>query len=377
MSCCPNGIFPALVSDPCSGLLRALGNTERIRVGGLILPDDIYNAIFPSGWVGYATATPDNPLSQIDNFSFEIDLSEMPSEWWAAAPYKANNLRVSTGENILLPIDVIYYDKSATTGLVIVQKTKTTSDEEFRVWTGDINAPLSLPDGKFGQYNAYRDSIRGFWPLGAGPDRTRWGLHLDMTSVPNIGAYSGPYTGAKSSSYNGSSSTGRTTHNVPNGSEVNALSFVTWANTNDSSSFQQILAIYDSNDEFNDERRTDMNTSAILRAIEDNGGTASITPGTISSSTWHHCVSTFNDKDDRQVYLDGGNKGTNTGNRSGPLDYDTIKISGLQSGGGRFWDGFLSLSAVILEELNDDYVAYHHSLGNQSTFWNGWTWTPV
>ena len=87
------------------------------------------------------------------------------------------------------------------------------------------------------------------------------------------------------------------------------------------------------------------------------------TTATITAGQWHHICGTLTAAgSDRNIYLDGANKVTNTVDRDPSLDY--VTIAGLNNGGtqaGSYFDGLMAEAAFWNVLLTDNEVA---ALGN-------------
>lgn len=77
-----------------------------------------------------------------------------------------------------------------------------------------------------------------------------------------------------------------------------------------------------------------------------------------TSATWHHVAAVFTAAQERHVYLDGGNEGTDTTNSRTPTDYDRFELGRLGgSSPANLFDGKLAHCAVWDIALSDADVA--------------------
>lgn len=135
---------------------------------------------------GYTLLTPTNPTDgSVSKFSHLIDLSILPSLWWAEVTSATGvDLRATDASNNFLPLDVIEIDTTAETGLAVVRKSQTKgSPQPIRLWAGNASAITIDPCNLYGQYTAYDSSWYGFWPAGSGGDRSQWQNPLTDTGV--------------------------------------------------------------------------------------------------------------------------------------------------------------------------------------------------
>lgn len=151
----------------------------------------------------YATATGGAPTVQTARIPVAIDLSEMPSEWWDRVSSDGADIRVTTTNNALLPHDLVEFDYADQTGFLIFRRQLAASTNVVvRVWCGNASAVAPAAASAFGRHNAYHDDTIGFWPSGAGADRT--GNQRDMGMLPVDATASGEpglFAGASATRY--------------------------------------------------------------------------------------------------------------------------------------------------------------------------------
>jgi hypothetical protein len=127
----------------------------------------------------YAAASATGPSFTTSSMPLLIDLSDMPAGWWAKVKGDGGDVRVTTNNNALLPMDLLAFDYDNQTGLVAVRKSLTASAAvSLRVWCGNASATEFPEAGRFGRFNVYPSTMAAFWPTGAGTDRTRNRLNL-------------------------------------------------------------------------------------------------------------------------------------------------------------------------------------------------------
>ena len=161
-------------------------------------------------WSGYASATP-VPLpsnaegtSFLPKYTYFIDLNDMPASWWSAVKSDGTDIRATDNNNIFLPSDLIYWDHSGTAGLLAVRHYAATGvSPEIRLWVGNATAVTVSACAAYGRYRTYDQYYRGFWPTGAGVDRTQY--QNDCTGFGDLvsGGITGP-NGGLATQYDGS-----------------------------------------------------------------------------------------------------------------------------------------------------------------------------
>lgn len=326
---------------------------------------------FPEDWTGYAAATPDNPSETETDFSFQIDLSQLPADFWTAVLYDGRDIRVTDSTNTLFPIDAIHIDKAGNTGLLIFKATKTTTNQTYRVWAGaNLTTKLAATD-TLGQYNAYASHVKAFFPDGGGNDRTSTANNLTMTGSPTVGGVSGPYTSTLGTDYNGTTQFGTATASVPT---ADPMSILLWGNSDDDT-ISRIAANIGTGATTIESALQFAGAVANnpIRTIRNNSGVATTTAG-FTQGTWAQAAVVFTSTTSRTAYINGGNSGSNaTSLAAGTATGIFVGASG--GAIASFFDGKLSLVSVHNIALAASWISYHNAMGNQSTFWNGWAWS--
>ena len=153
---------------------------------------------------GYATATPQSApstgaIAETDAMEY-IDLSNLPSEWWALVNSTGSNVRVTDASNVFIPFDVVTIDTTAETGNIRLRRALPATPVAVRCWVCNQNLAKFPPGSEFGQAFAYPPWIIGIWPGEQGPNRLpslAW-PEYDFDSTPSGGDISGapPSAGA-------------------------------------------------------------------------------------------------------------------------------------------------------------------------------------
>jgi len=177
-------------------------------------PNGLESVTETGTWSGFAEATVDMSIpTRAPYTSHFIDLSLMPTEWWAAVRSDGQDVRATDKFNQFVPLDLVEFDKAAETGLAIVRtglyfgSLFNTGEETFRLWVGNATAVAVPPCASYGQYRAYHPECIGFWPSGGGEDRTVFSNNLTAKATsgaaPTFGGVAGPI-GNTATRYNGS-----------------------------------------------------------------------------------------------------------------------------------------------------------------------------
>lgn len=161
-------------------------------------------------WSGYASATADPLPSNAEGTTFMpthtylIDLDAMPANWWSAVKADGTDIRATDVNNIFLPSDLIYFNYGSTAGLLAVRHYASNgTGPTIRLWVGNASAVTVSPCADYGQYRAYDQYYKGFWPTGAGVDRTQYQNHCTGFGDLISGGIAGP-NGGLATQYDGS-----------------------------------------------------------------------------------------------------------------------------------------------------------------------------
>lgn len=163
-------------------------------------PDDvacplgIIDVVETGTWTGYARAVPDAPTgSNLPDWTHWINLAPMPASWWTAVTSTGKDIRATNDDNVFIPLDLIEFNKIANTGFAVVKLSQnTTTPQAVRLWVGNTTAVIVDPCAAYGQYAAYDEHYKGFWPTGAGNDRTQNLNHLTASGSFSAGGVTGP-----------------------------------------------------------------------------------------------------------------------------------------------------------------------------------------
>ena len=140
-------------------------------------------------WDGYVELTPPANILALNDYTLFIDLSVMPTDFWAAVETDGVDIRATDQDDLFLPFDLIEFDSAANTGLLAVKLAPNDSlITDVRIWAGNSSAVAVNACARYGQYQAYDSSWLAFWPAGSGNDRTQNQNHLTSQSTAAVDA---------------------------------------------------------------------------------------------------------------------------------------------------------------------------------------------
>lgn len=147
--------------------------------------------------MSYAVATESAPVSSLTDFSWLVDLSTMPSEWWDAVDTSdgtKGRCYLYDGSETEVAADWIDFDSVGETGFVrVLRDVASASAQVLRIYP-PLAANSSYAVGAtYGQYNAYDSSTAVYMPLTEDPTGSA-PQFLDRTSSQahgTIHVYSG------------------------------------------------------------------------------------------------------------------------------------------------------------------------------------------
>lgn len=204
----------------------------------------------------YATATGTAPTANLTNFNLWVDLSEMPAGWWSEVAPDGRDIRGTTSNNALCPIDLVDFDYAGQDGFLVVRMSVTSGVAPVvRVWCGNPLASFAPAGGPFGQYNAYPSTMLTFYPDGGGNDRSRNKLHLVSQNSVTFGNQTGPNAAYPiSTQYTGHATASLAQHGVASARrELNAfpaaiIGYINMIAFSNSTFFHPLIAAVDEND---------------------------------------------------------------------------------------------------------------------------------
>jgi hypothetical protein len=233
-----------------------------------------------------------------------------------------------------------------------------------------------------GRFNAYADHIRLFLPDGGGDDRTVYQNNLTMVGSPTIGGEMGPMISSKATVFNGSTQYGFSAESVPVGLPQSFLGF---AKSQSDLAAQCPLGVA-----ITAGGASDVSTGILIPQFRGNTGGDPLSASAIDSGggfqtadtssgytvdEWHSFAFIYGAANQRRTLLDGGSIGTNSTSMTFTGDFDRYVVGSRPrvTPGDNFFNGSLSCLIASHAILSDDWAAYFAVMGNQATFWNGWS----
>lgn len=344
-----------------------------VTVEALDAPGTIYNS-----------NTPIAAGSTLTDCEYKVDLSTMSANWWAAVNADGSDIRVTLSDGTLLPFDLINFNATADTGLLVFKHGASASPVEYRIWAGHPTfaaLPATDPNGK---NNAYRSDCLAFWPNGSGTDRTVNALTLTHNTAPSTGA--GPI-GALSSDY-ATGKYGRATLATPRSAPVTVLGVTNKdpdANTCTlvgivNTALGTVNSINNSVAAAAVEVATVRNCRAFCASATGNWLTAD---AATTSATWRQYAASLRFATAEKYGLVSANTNAQTEvQNSGTAaafgwfyNADRIVLGAFPAltPSLHFLNGSLSLVAVYSSRLANDLIQYYEDMLDQSTFWDTWT----
>lgn len=344
-------------------------------------PSGITTPTETGSWDGYDTWTPQSaPTSSLLRFSHIMDLSLASASWWANV-VDQDDIRVTDTNDNALPFDVIEFDSSAQTGLMIVRQTQASSGAQaFRVWSGNASAISLNACSEYGRYLAYDADWVAFWPYGHGTDRCQNQLALTATGGTVVDTAAGP-TGHDCAIYNSTtelkqyaSVTTTALTSVPLTLHASAKRFAA-SNFEDS----VLVEIADSSSVSAAQLHTVASSSPIRLTTRSAGG-GEVSAGnntSLSADTWFHAFALAKGGNTRQALVDGGGTTQTPQTSVTPTSLDTIRIGGTVAGGAaaRLFGGRLAFVGVHSAVRSPAWHAYWESMMSQNSFWTTPTFT--
>lgn len=344
-------------------------------------------------WLLYAEATPDAPASTLTDFSFFVDLSELPDEWWAVVHSTGRDIRAANAGGNLFPTDLVYFNKSTKTGLLVVKQTVTTSPTAVRIWAGNPSVFAPSLVSSIGRYAAYDSSVVGFYPDGGGGGNTCLDRTINQGHMSFSGSGSEPLRptliqdgplNSPASVYNGSTYDSSVySLDLDPDVAVSELTVFYMASIQEiSGTFTGFVA--GTTFAAQSTGGTPVLYSAIIDLDEDDstpfqyGGGSNGDLTTVSSVGDTPTLNT-----DFHFALKSGSPATAFLNGSaGSAPASNVSLSSVESiffgnlsGSSDPYTLSTTLSLVRIDKVarSDNYIAYHAAMRNQSTFWNGWS----
>lgn len=169
----------------------------------LVATQDIDSLVFYIGKIppcvkGYAFANLPAPTGDVDDFIFDIDLSLMPSEWWASCT-DTSGMKIrcykATGER--LSIDIVFIDTSTHTGHLKglwSDTLKSTGSYKVIVFPSDSSLTPTMDSYPYGRNSVYVNHVV-YYPLdGNANERSGNGFTMAVSgAIDTVGTWGGAY----------------------------------------------------------------------------------------------------------------------------------------------------------------------------------------
>jgi hypothetical protein len=348
-------------------------------------------AAFPDGWAGYAEATITNPASSLTDFTFIVSLNQMPSDWWTAVAAAGGDLVVTDGSNNRLPVDVIHFTDSGSSGsgLIALKFSPASSGtQKLRIWIGKSGESQPAAGDTYGQYAAYPSSLKAFYPDGGGNDRTSNANNLTMTGSPTVGGASGPINGSKGTTYNGSSQYGSRANASLTGLAITS-NLTLMASVNGSGQQNAyIIAKYGASTGQRGWGLQSENASSSQKiqfhyqrtAGSFTSGDSQVSTGNALTGAWKQIGGVYTPSTSAVVYIDGSADTTDSTSIPSAIASNTSPFTVAVDGaiaGGSYFAGSFSMLMVYSASQPAAWIAYHNAMlsdADQSDFLGTWTW---
>lgn len=363
-----NELANPFVYEQTTLAVRAAGRSQNTRMG--------QPPAFVAPTSGYARLIPVVPNSTLVDFTFLFDMAQLPEAWWNFPPRAdGGDIRVSNASNVLIPADLVEFNRTARTGLLVFKVTRSATPTHIRVWAGSPTTTLPAPSDPEGQFNAYDSSTRAFYPFGGGEDRTSNGRDLTMTGSPTVGGAAGPI-GNTATLFNGTTQYGQflasTSFTYPQGLSgwyrpdvtgvSSALAGVAFTNSGATNAGTNNLRCRS----FSDNRIT-------VDIIGSASNASALSGNANPTGQYAHFANRYLSNADRRVYLKGnlGQQGRSTTTVSFSSFPDSIIVAAFPRATpvSEFFDGSLSLLMFHSGDRVQEYFRYQASMQDQLSFY--------
>ena len=339
---------------------------------------------FPDGWSGYFEIECDYTKTPAAPGVLYVALSEAPAGFWAAMDDSSDTtgatIRVSDESNTLIPSYVASINTSTNTGALFVLGTgiSTSSNTTYRVWVGgSASAPAATdPEGRNATFAAYE----GFYLPGVTTtDLT--GNGRDLTAVNSPGTAASGYEGITAATYNGTTQY----HKYDGTQAVEPLPFTldVLFYANNATSSYSVASICSSSGSSN-------NTLAIQAlgattgdpvggSLRGNGGSVSspVTASGYSASSWVYGSLNRNaTTGTSNVYIDGGNSGSDSATIVAFVTLDRLTIGGRINASPLYFNGRVAAAYLSDSVRSADYVTAMNNSWTLNTYTAG-AWTDA
>jgi hypothetical protein len=263
----------------------------------------------------YAIATLPDPSSNLTDFTVLVDASRFPQSWWdevdTSDPTKG---RAAKDDGTELAFDWLSFDDVAETGWVRILWSGTNSSvstEKIRIYPPKAaNSSYGVSD-TYGQYNAYDNNWIGYWPEGAGSDRTTNQLTATAQGTLTVGGASGQVGSA--TDYPGTDSEYAEVSNDAALNPTAALTVFITVNLDSVSDYDALIAKSNGSGISEGFRmQTDDTTTNPRWLVSTTSGNADVIDNTTDMTDGFHQIVGLFDNGSLELFVDGSSKGTNS-----------------------------------------------------------------
>lgn len=321
----------------------------------------------PLPTTNYATATLVNPTSALTDFTLMVDLSRMPTAWWAAVDTTDGTRgRAAKGDGTELAVDWIDFDSVNETGWARVKWSgtlATSGSQVLRVYPPKAANVAVAAGNTYGRHAAYDADARAYYPGGL-VDRTSNENNLTAVNAPataagKVNAVAYTFNGSNQYLWRNSGVTafsGNAPHTLS--AWINSTKSRAWYVAVGNGSVESRINNWDLNISFSSSSRVDA-----ASGISPVGG-------------WKHLVGVW-DGTTAYIYIDGVLRGTQswaalsiTGSR--------IAIGGNTTPGGFTANGVIDEPRIDAVARSAGWIAQEYDQSNnQAAFWGVWSDNPV
>ena len=340
-------------------------------------------AFSTSNWAGYVEHSADitEGSSALTAFSLLIDIAEIVADsgsdgWGDAVQSDGADIRCTDEDDTELPFDLIDFSKTdadTITGLIRVKRSLSASDstEKVRIWagyTGGIAVAYDANDvSGYGSDNAYDGNWEGYWPGGAGTDRT---VNSNDTTDSNLTAGNTSGQLSYATSYNGTNSRADTTGTLPTGEP-----FTIFAWTKTSTDATTAASLADKDNGTNQHRLNITNDDVICSSYDGTDSYDETATNQQASGDWEHACGVWGATNSRKAYSNGASGSGNSVARSvAGEDRFTIGVTADSTPYG-FFNGDICEVQIHSTNRSADWISHEYDQTSANdTFWGTWTW---
>lgn len=332
-------------------------------------------------WSSYIEATADAPSGSVTGFTYIVQIDSTNAGWWAVVQSDGDDIR-ATVDGVQAAVDVIEFDAGADQALIAVIDAGAQSDAAtIRIYAGNPTATLPADTDTYGRENAYSANLRAFYPNGGGTDRTQYDNDLTMSGGPTVGGATGPITGSKATDYDATDDKGVASASVPTVVGANGLSFLASGNMDNATLDHAAIGCYNNaSATYNNFALLFSGNVALdaLRSITSASGqfpAATSNPGYTVGTYCRGCAIIIAVAD-RKVAINGTLSASQTGSAT-PTGINRIVTGSFENtSSGSFFDGRMAFAQVWDVALSAAWISHDAAMlanGDQSAFYNGWT----